>query len=147
MTVWEASSSVTHLTRVGSLAAACISWRSISLDSKSTIDIGPSSTSEFSLSPVGIRDVVAPGGASGGGVARGGFRGEIGLVVLTGAGGLRSFFHLPQVSSGSGEGINSWSDGRGAGVRTMSDVRGWRGGVLERLWSSRFRYTVLGGER
>ena len=143
----EASSSVTHRIRAGSLAAACISWRSISLDSKSTIDIGPSSTSEFSLSPVGIRDVVAPGGASGGGVARGGFLGDVGRVVLIGAGGLRSLFQLPHVSSGSGEGINSGSDVRGAGVRTISEVLGWRVGVLERQWSSRRRYTVLGGER
>ena len=86
--MWEASSSVTHLTRVGSLAAACISWRSLSFCSKSTSDIGPSSTSEFSLSPVGIRDVVAPGGASRGGISRGGLRGEVGLVGRAGAGGL-----------------------------------------------------------
>ena len=120
----EAPSSVTHRTRAGSLAAACISWRSMSLDSKSIIDIGASSTSEFSLSPVGIRDVVAPSGASGGGVARGGFLGDVGRLVLVGAGGLRSSFQLPHVSSGSGEGINSGSVGRGAGVRTTSEVLG-----------------------
>lgn len=119
----------------------------MSLESKSIIDIGASSTSEFSLSPVGIRDVVAPGGASGVGVVCGGFLGELGRLVLVGAGGLRSSFQLPHVSSGSGVGINPGSTGRGAGVRTTSEVRGWRVGVLERRWSSRRRYTVVGGER
>ena len=143
----EAPSSVTHRTRAGSVAAACISLRSMSLESKPIIDIGASSTSEFSLSPVGIREVVAPGGASGGGIACGGFLGELGRLVLVGAGGLRSSFQLPHVSSGSGVGINPGSTGRGAGVRTTSEVRGWRVGVLERRWSSRRRYVVVGGER
>ena len=79
-----------------------------------------------------MRDVVAPGGASGGGISRGGLRGEIGRVGRIGTGGLSSLFQIPQVSSSSGTGITSGLDVRWAGVRTMSDVREWRGGVLER---------------
>ena len=94
--------------------------------------MGVSSTSEFSLSPVGILDVVALGGASGGGISRGGLRGEIGRVGRSGRGGLPSLFQIPQVSSSSSTGITSGLDVRWAGVRTMSDVREWRGGVLER---------------
>ena len=46
--------------RSGSAAAAFISSRSISLDSNAAIDIGGSSSSEFSLSPDARRKLVAP---------------------------------------------------------------------------------------
>ena len=64
--------------------------------------MGVSSISEFSLSPVGIRDVVAPGGASGGGMSRGWSRGDEGRVDRAGRGGWLALFQFPQVSSSSG---------------------------------------------
>ena len=69
--------------------------------------MGVSSISEFSLSPVGIRDVVAPGGASGGGISRGGSRGDEGRTGRAGRGGLLALFQLPQVSSSSGSRVSA----------------------------------------
>ena len=74
--------------------------------------MGVSSISEFSLSRVGILDVVAPGGASGGGMSRGGSRGEDGRTGRAGRGGLLVSFQSPKVSSSSGSGVSSGWDVR-----------------------------------
>ena len=74
--------------------------------------MGVSSISEFSLSPVDIRDVVAPGGASGGGISRGGSRGDEGRTGRAGRGGLLALFQLPQVSSSSGSRVPAGWDVR-----------------------------------